>query len=79
MHFTLQIPFLPCSALSTVNPLTHLVSGIRYFAIGSEFSSIGLLYTYTQGEVIVSFLALLAFAGIMFLIARWRFTRVTVT
>ncbi|WP_048116971.1 ABC transporter permease [Methanosarcina barkeri] len=66
-------------ALSTVNPLTHLVSGIRYFAIGSEFSSIGLLYTYTQGEVIVSFLALLAFAGIMFLIARWRFTRVTVT
>lgn len=66
-------------ALSTVNPLTHLVSGIRYFAIGSEFSSIGLRYTYTQGEVIVSFLALLAFAGIMFLVARWRFTRVTVT
>lgn len=66
-------------ALSTVNPLTHLVSGIRYFAIGSEFSSIGLRYTYTQGEVIVSFLALLAFAGIMFLIARWRFTKVTVT
>jgi len=66
-------------ALSTVNPLTHLVSGIRYFAIGSEFSSIGLRYTYTQEEVIVSFLALLAFAGIMFLIARWRFTRVTVT
>lgn len=66
-------------ALATVNPLTHLVSGIRYFAIGSEFSSIGLRYTYTQGEVIVSFLALLAFAGIMFLIARWRFTRVTVT
>ncbi len=66
-------------ALSTVNPLTHLVSGIRYFAIGSDFSSIGLRYTYTQGEVLVSFLALLAFAVIMFLIARWRFTKVTVT
>jgi len=66
-------------ALSTVNPLTHLVSGIRYFAIGSDFSSIGLRYTYTQGEVFVSFLALLAFAGVMFLIARWRFTKVTVT
>ncbi|WP_292389979.1 ABC transporter permease [Methanosarcina sp. UBA5] len=65
--------------LSTVNPLTHLVSGIRYFAIGSDFSSIGLRYTYTQGEMLVSFLALLAFAGIMFLIARWRFTKVTVT
>ncbi|NLN43732.1 MAG: ABC transporter permease [Methanosarcina sp.] len=66
-------------ALSTVNPLTHLVSGIRYFAIGSDFSSIGLRYTYTQGEVLVSFLALLTFAAIMFLIARWRFTKVTVT
>jgi ABC-2 type transport system permease protein len=66
-------------ALSTINPLTHLVSGIRYFAIGSDFSSIGIHYTYTQGEVLISFLALLAFAGIMFLIARWRFSKVTVT
>ena len=65
--------------LSTINPLTHLVSGIRYFAIGSDFSSIGIRYTYTQGEAITSFLALLAFAAIMFLIARWRFTKVTVT
>lgn len=66
-------------ALSTVNPLTHLVSGIRYFAIGSDFSSIGIHYIYTQGEILVSFLALLAFAVIMFLIARWRFSKVTVT
>jgi ABC-2 type transport system permease protein len=66
-------------ALSTVNPLTHLVSGIRYFAIGSDFSSIGLRYTYTQGQVLISFMSLLVFAGIMFLIARWRFTKVTVT
>ena len=66
-------------ALSTLNPLTHLINGIRYFAIGSDFSSIGIRYTYTQGEVLVSFLSLLAFAGIMFLIARWRFSKVTVT
>lgn len=66
-------------ALSTINPLTHLVSGIRYFAIGSDFSSIGLRYTYTQQGTLISFMALLAFAGIMFLIARWRFTKVTVT
>jgi ABC-2 type transport system permease protein len=65
--------------LSILNPLTHLVSGIRYFAIGSDFSSIGIRYTYTQGEVLVSFLALIAFAGIMFLIARWRFSKVRVT
>ena len=66
-------------ALSIINPLTHLVSGIRYFAIGNDFSSIGIRYTYTQGEVLVSFLSLLAFAGIMFLIARWRFSKVRVT
>ncbi|AKB12017.1 MAG: ABC transporter permease [Methanosarcina thermophila] len=66
-------------ALSTINPLTHLVSGIRYFAIGSDFSSIGLRYTYTQQGILISFIALLAFAGIMFLIARWRFTKVRVT
>jgi ABC-2 type transport system permease protein len=66
-------------AMSTLNPLTHLVTGIRYFSIGSNFSSIGVRYTYTQGEVLVSFLFLLAFAGIMFLIARWRFSKVTVT
>lgn len=65
--------------LSTINPLTHLVSGIRYFAIGSDFSAIGIRYTYTQSDILVSFLALLAFAGIMFLIARWRFSKVTVT
>ena len=66
-------------ALSTINPLTHLVSGIRYFAIGSDFSAIGIRYTYTQGEILVSYIALLAFAGIMFFIARWRFSKVTVT
>jgi ABC-2 type transport system permease protein len=65
--------------LSTLNPLTHLISGIRYFAIGSDFSSIGIRYTYTQAEVLVSFSSLLAFAGITFLIARWRFSKVTVT
>lgn len=66
-------------ALSTINPLTHLVSGIRYFAIGSDFSAIGIHYTYTHAEILGSYLVLLAFAGIMFLIARWRFTKVTVT
>ena len=66
-------------ALSTINPLTHLVSGIRYFAIGSDFSAIGIHYTYTQEEILVSYIALLAFAGIMFFIARWRFSKVTVT
>lgn len=66
-------------ALSTINPLTHLVSGIRYFAIGSDFSAIGIRYSYTQEGILISYFALLAFAGIMFFIARWRFSKVTVT
>lgn len=66
-------------ALSTINPLTHLINGIRYFAIGSDFSSLGIHYTYTQEEVLFSFIFLLAFAGITFLIAKWRFSKVTVT
>lgn len=66
-------------ALSLINPLTHLVSGIRYFAIGSDFSAIGILYTYTEVEILVSYIALLAFSGIMFFIARWRFSKVTIT
>jgi ABC-2 type transport system permease protein len=65
--------------LSAVNPLNHLISAIRYFTIGSDFSSIGIHYTYTQGDVLVSFLTLVAFMGIMFLIARWRLSKVTVT
>ena len=65
-------------ALSTINPLNHLISVIRYFTIGSDFSSIGIHYTYTQRDVLVSFLALITFAGIMFLIARWRLSKITV-
>jgi ABC-2 type transport system permease protein len=66
-------------ALSMINPLTHLVNGIRYFAIGNDFSAIGIRYTYTHNDILVSFMALLAFAGIMFFIARWRFSKVRVT
>ena len=66
-------------ALSTINPLTHLVSGIRYFAIGNNFSAIGIQYVYTPNDILVSFLSLLTFATITFLIARWRFSQVSVT
>ena len=33
--------------LSSVNLLNHLISAIRYFTIRSDFSSIGIHYTYT--------------------------------
>jgi len=63
--------------LSAANPLTHLVSGIRYFAIGPDFTAIGVHYMYTPGMVLLSFGVLLGFAALMFLIA-WHTVRTAV-
>lgn len=57
--------------LSLFNPLTHLVNGIRYFAIGDDFSAIGIHYTYLPQDVCISFGALIGFAVIMYMVA-WR-------
>ena len=66
-------------AISAVNPLTHLVSGIRYFAIGSDFQAIGILYTTTPGELLLSLGVLVVFAAIMFALAWWRFQKAVVS
>ncbi|MDI6719795.1 MAG: ABC transporter permease [Methanomicrobiales archaeon] len=58
--------------VSLFNPLTYLINGIRYFAIGSDFYALGIHYAFTLTDVLVSFLAVLAFAAIMFLLAWWR-------
>ncbi len=64
---------------SRLNPLTHLINGVRYFAIGSDFYSIGTHYTYTTMDVAFSFLVLVIFAVFMFAVA-WRvFKRAVVT
>ncbi len=65
--------------LSLINPLTHLVNGVRYFAVGSDFYAIGVHYVYTGQEIAVSFLSLVAFAAVMFLVARRVFARAVVT
>ncbi|MBN1432657.1 MAG: ABC transporter permease [Methanomicrobiaceae archaeon] len=57
--------------VAMINPLTHLTAGIRYFAIGDNFSAIGMQFVYTPGEILISLLYLAFFAGIMFLLA-WR-------
>lgn len=65
--------------LSKLNPLTYLINGVRYFAIGSDFYAIGYHYTYTANDIIFSWLALTIFAATMFLGA-WRiFRRAVVT
>lgn len=64
---------------SLLNPLTYLINGVRYFAIGSDFYAVGYHYAYTTIDVMISFLALAVFALLMFLVA-WRvFKKAVVT
>ncbi|MDH7592756.1 MAG: ABC transporter permease [Methanomicrobiales archaeon] len=64
---------------SAGNPLTHMVTGIRYFAIGGDFYALGVHYTYTVQEVATSFGILVFFAALMFLLAWWRFRKAVAT
>ncbi len=70
-------PFL--QALSIYNPLTHLVNGVRYFTLGSDFFAVGARYTYTTTDVLASFAYLAVFAAVMYLLARWTFQKAVVT
>ncbi|KAF5046919.1 Daunorubicin/doxorubicin resistance ABC transporter permease protein DrrB [anaerobic digester metagenome] len=66
-------------ALSIYNPLTHLVSGVRYFALGNDFFAVGARYSYTTTDVLVSFGYLAVFAAVMYLLARRTFEKAVVT
>lgn len=64
--------------LSMFNPLTLLAGGIRYFALGTNFSVMGNHYIYTTVDIAVSFLGLIFFALVMLSAAMWRFNKVDV-
>jgi len=66
-------------AAAAGNPLTYVVTGIRYFAIGPDFYALGSHYVYTPMDVGTAFLALLVFALVMFAIAWWTFRKAVVT
>jgi len=66
-------------ALSIYNPLTHLVNGVRYFALGSEFFAVGAEYSYTPTDILLSFAYLAVFAAVMYVLARRTFRRAVVT
>ncbi len=66
-------------SFSLINPLTHLISGIRYFSIGSDFYALGNRYVLSPLDVTYSFAGLVVFALITFFLARWRFEEATVT
>jgi ABC-2 type transport system permease protein len=65
--------------LSYYNPMTLMINGIRYFAIGPEFLALGKLYVYTPAEIALSFFGLILFAAITFTFAWWRFKNAVVT
>jgi len=66
-------------AISNVNPLTYFVNGIRYFALGSDFTALGTHYQYTEGDILSSFVVLLAFTGLTFVFAWHSFKTAKVT
>jgi ABC-2 type transport system permease protein len=65
--------------IAMLNPLTYMISGVRYFAVGSDFYAQGVHYAYTPGEIALAFIILVIFASIMFLIARRVFNKAVVT
>jgi len=70
-------PFLQAAA--AINPLTYVVTGIRYFAIGPDFYALGGHYVYTMMDVGFALLALFVFALLMFGIALYTFEKAVVT
>lgn len=66
-------------ALSVINPLTYLVNGIRYFAIGNDFYALGKHYIYTTEIISGSYVALLIFTLCTFIFAMNSVNNVSVT
>ncbi len=65
--------------ISVYNPMTMLITGIRYFAIGPDFVALGKHYMFSTTDILVSFAGLTLFTGITFLLAWWRFKKAVVT
>jgi ABC-2 type transport system permease protein len=51
--------------LSVYNPMTLLITGIRYFAIGPDFMALGKHYLYTPADIAWAFGGLVIFSVIM--------------
>lgn len=49
-----------------LNPLTHLTNGLRFFTIGDHFTALGLVFSYTPVQILISFLYLVGIALVMF-------------
>ena len=65
--------------ISVYNPMTLLITGIRYFAIGPDFIALGKYYQYAPADILISYLGLVVFTTLMFVLAWWRFKKAVVT
>ena len=64
--------------LSVFNPLSLLAGGIRYFALGTNFSVMGNHYMYTTADIALSFVGLILFAVGTLFVVLWRFNKVDI-
>jgi len=65
--------------LAVFNPMTLLITGIRYFAIGPDFIALGKHYQYTPPQILTAYAGLIVFAMLTFGLAWWRFKKAVVT
>ena len=52
-----------------LNPLTHFISGMRYFGISSNFYSFGIHYATSITDLLLSLVFLVGFSIVMFFVA----------
>jgi len=64
---------------SYLNPISHLTDGLRYFIIGDQFSSLGLVFSYSPFQILSSFLYLTVLAVVFFWITVRKINRSVVT
>lgn len=62
-----------------INPLTHLTNGLRFFTIGDHFTALGLVFSYSGFEILISFLYLVCIALIMFWFTQRTINRAIIT
>ena len=60
---------LAIKLISYGNPLSYLITGLRYFSVGSNFYSFGTYYVYGTNDVLTALVFLLVFDLVMFLVA----------
>jgi ABC-2 type transport system permease protein len=70
---------LVIQAISYINPLSYFITGIRYFSLGSDFFALGTQYIIGINDLLLSFVFLVGFNIVMYLLAVRAFKKAKVT